>query len=301
MTIEELLIKYDVPYKKHGEHHHTTRGRIQTDCPNCSQGSNQFRMGLTRYSANCWGCGGHQIAYTLHQLTGADKDEINAVIYDGKGAADYSFKAEKTKTSGRVALPDPLTKLKSQHKRYLSNRDFDWEEVSHIWKIKGICEHSILDGLVFSWRIFIPIFEGGNAPANLASWTTRSIGKDVRARYISAKPEQEKYHHKDLLYGEWYCNNSIIVVEGPLDVWRIGPGAVCTFGTGYTRAQVLRIAQYPRRTICFDSDIVASRQAAEFGSELEMFSGTTNLITLDKGDPASSSPAVVEKLRAMVD
>ena len=76
------------------------------------------------------------------------------------------------------------------------------------------------------WRLFIPIHSHGRP----ISWTTRSIGTKDKKKYITASPAEEAAPHKQTLYGLDYCRHTVIVVEGPLDAWNIGPGAAATYG-----------------------------------------------------------------------
>ena len=116
-------------------------------------------------------------------------------------------------------------------------------------------------------------------------------------RYISASAEQEKINHKHLIYGQDFCHHSIIVVEGPLDAWRIGPGAGALFGTAFTTAQVRKIVKYPYRYIVFDSSAEAQRRARELAEQLSAFQGITETIELDAEDPGSASPKEIRRLR----
>lgn len=290
--ITELLSAHGVAYKRYGEHHHTTRNRIQIDCPHCSPDSGRFRMGLNRYSAVCWSCGGHNLAATL-KLIISDHDAVNEFMRSSRTTLNEEmYEAVHPVTQGKLELPDGITrKFLPQHEQYLLERDFSLNKIQALWDIKSIGRKSILP-----WRIFIPI----KLRHKIVSWTTRSIGS-VRARYISARPDQEIHHHKHLLYGEDYADKTVIVVEGPLDVWRIGPGAVATFGTSYTRQQVLRIVQYPVRYICYDCEPVATRQAEQLVSELSVFPGKTAKIVLPDSDPADSSQKVISNLRKLLD
>ena len=106
--------------------------------------------------------------------------------------------------------------------------------------------------------MFIPFHYQGE----VVSWLTRSIG-DKGQRYISASEGEESMDHKGLLYGANHCGHACVVVEGPLDAWAIGPGAVALCGTGYSRAQLLRISKFPVRVICLDRGIEAQRVRGE--------------------------------------
>lgn len=144
-----------------------------------------------------------------------------------------------------------------------------------------------------SWRLFIPITYNGDE----VSWTTRSIAQDVRQRYISASAKQEAVNHKTLVYGQDHCFHSVVIVEGPLDAWKVGPGAGALFGTAYTPAQVKRLVRHPNRYVCFDSSPDAQAQAERLVDELSCFEGVTENIVLDAEDPGSAPERELRLLR----
>jgi hypothetical protein len=114
---------------------------------------------------------------------------------------------------------------------------------------------------------------------------------------LSAKPTEESVNHKDLLYGEHYCRNAIIIHEGPTDVWRTGPGAVAILGLNCSSAQLDRMAQYPVRAIWFDNEPAAQQRAADLYRRLSALDGETALVRTDSEDPATSSDEDVCSIR----
>ena len=182
------------------------------------------------------------------------------------------------------------SRLSRPFRKYLEGRNFDPEHIQELWKIQtlGITTH-------LKWRIWIPIYHH----AQLVSWTTRAIGLEARGpRYITAPPKHETIHHKELLYGEDFCRHAIIVCEGPLDAWRIGPGAVATFGTSVTPAQILKISKYPMRAICFDAEPEARKRARALRDQLLSFPGVTLRVELESGlDAADMNEKEVKTLR----
>lgn len=193
-----------------------------------------------------------------------------------------------TPRAAQVALPPGLGPLLPIHRKYLSRRGFDPDELERLWSIQGI-------GLVthLAWRIFIPILYQGE----VVSWTTRATTDDGM-RYISARPDQERLDAHTLLFGEDYARHTIIVCEGCLDAIKIGPGAVATLGIKYTTAQVLRMSKYPRRVILFDNETMAQRRARKLAGDLSVFPGETLNCCLTSGkDAAEASHRDVEELR----
>lgn len=283
--ILDLLVQSRVPHRMPGEHHHATHGRVQVDCPWCSPRSDKWRLGihLDGSRSHCWTCGFHPVVEALVRLTSLSYPDCQAIL-EGLPRTPRLERPE-----GKLVLPAGLGPLGIAHTRYLRGRGLDPGEVLRVWGIGGLGRSGSLP-----WRIWIPI---RSRDGEVVSWTTRSLSDRVASRYLSAEPHQERLHHKTLLYGEEYCSHAIIIVEGPLDVWKIGPGAVAVLGLSITRAQVLRMASYPTRVICFDNEPDAQRRAGKLAEQLQGFAGTTYRVLLDAKDPGSASERELRKLR----
>lgn len=276
MEMMELLSEIGIATAP-SDHDHSRRGWQNFDCPYCSRDWGHYRMGYNergRY-VNCWACGRHDLAQSLSLASGRPLPEIRKLLKE----ANFTYTKQDEVQPGGLKLPEDLTPLNKlpAHIKYLKERGFDWEDLVTKWEIKGI-------GLAaeYAWRIFIPIHNNGR----MVSWTTRSISDDHKDRYISAGKNQESVFHKSLLYGADYCRHTVILCEGPTDVWAIGPGAVCSFGTSYSRAQLEKISHYPRRVICFDSERAAQKRAKDICSSLEVFDGETYNVRLSCKDAA---------------
>ncbi len=288
MNIQAILDEHDVPFRRHGEHHHVTSRFIGVDCPWCGKDSGRFRLGISTdgtYSV-CWSCGYHRIGDTLVELTGQSWSVVRQWL-DGLDKAP-GFASKGRSPTGAVSLPSGLQALNGPHRRYLEGRGFDPDRLARLWGLRGI-------GLAanLSWRIWIPIQRDGET----VSWTTRSIGSEGR-RYINARPEEEKVPAREMLYGQDYCRHAVVVCEGPTDVWRLGPGAVATMGLGYSRRQAELIGAHPTRAICFDADPGARRRARRLAAELSPLPGETHVVELESGpDVAEADQEEVDQIR----
>lgn len=284
MKFPELLDEYKIPYRNSG-HEHCRPGWIQIDCPFCTPDSNHFRCGynINGKYLNCWSCGRLNLVETLALILRKTNREVWVLLKDIEGGV----RVQPKERGGNLILPNGLVALQDCHKTYLRRRGFKWRELVKLWEIKGIG----LSDAGLSWRLFLPIHRHGQ----IVSWTTRSTSDSHPNRYISAGAKQEVIDHKELLYGEDYVRHSVVVVEGPLDVWAIGPGAVGTFGTSFSRGQVEKISRYPKRAICFDAD--AQHRAKELSDLLAPFPGDTYIITLDAKDPGEAKQSEINQIR----
>src|SRR5690606_40342887 len=92
--------------------------------------------------------------------------------------------------------------------------------------------------------------------------------------------------------------HTIVIVEGPIDAWTIGPGAVATFGLSFSAEQKAAMSEFPRRVVCFDSEHLAQKQAKRLCEDLCLLPGVTENVVLESGkDPRSCDPDEVLELR----
>lgn len=288
MNFRDVLRELNVDFRNPHEHEHVREGWLGVDCQQCSPEWKHFRLGINeRYGyANCWVCGKVNLIEALSLASGASYKAIRSLL-DG---LERRFN-DVIGVKGVYKPPKGVGGLLGTHKRYLKKRGFDPDELEKVWGIQGI-------GLAakLAWRIFIPIQDHNE---NNASWTTRSLCEDG-ARYVSASVQQEAVSRRSLLYGEHLCKKSVIVVEGPTDAWRVGPGAVATMGVSFSRSQVLRLSRYPMRVICMDTEKGAQNQARKLCEMLAPFPGTTYRVELDSEDPGSANIKEVAKLRRLL-
>jgi hypothetical protein len=286
MNLHEVLDTLGVPHKKAGEHHHVRGVFTGIDCYLCSPGTGGFKLGVTPSGiATCWTCGRVRLADALSAATGIPWHKIKPLL-DGLPRWDLP----EIKKRGILKIPSGVGKMGRLHRAYLKRRGIDPDEAESVWGVQGIGMHSNL-----SWRLFVPIHD---PKGEVVNWTTRTIGKGLR--YLSASPEEGAVPRNELLYGEHLTKHAIIVVEGPLDALRVGPGAVATMGVKWSQQQLLRISRYPLRCICFDSEVPAQMQAKRLCNSLSVMPGETRLIEIDAKDPGECSDAEVRELRKLL-
>lgn len=289
MNLTDFLREHNVSVAPDG-HHHSRAGWVQIDCPFC-HAPGHYRLGISQdnLGCNCWTCGRQNVVEVLAELTGLPLGEVLRAV--GEHRRGRLPQVRGAKPRGRLVLPNGVGPLLLPHRTYLEGRGFDPDELAEVWGLGGI---GIAPKL--SWRVFIPAHLDGK----VVSWTTRSISDRAGGkRYVNARPDQEVVPIKELLYGSDLCRHAVVVVEGPVDVWAIGPGAVCTLGTAYSQAQTTALVMnFPVRAVCFDSEPAAQRRAEKLCDELAVFPGKTVRVELETGkDAASAKTREVRELR----
>src|SRR5581483_4200931 len=264
MNAQELFQQLKVDYLETG-HHHCRSGWIQLkECPYCKSDNYHLGFHLEGRFFSCWRCGGHQSVQTL-AILGLSKQDAWDFVRESLGA--------RIDAQPRKGLKEPSgrQKLAAIHREYLEERGFEPEEIERHWQIEAFKHHPRL-----GWRIYIPVIQEGKR----VSWTTRAIG-NVPQRYVSARADEEAVSIKHCVYGLDYCLHSVVVVEGPTDAWKVGPGAAALLGTAFTPAQVLKLSRIPFRVVCFDSSLEAQAKARDLCRQLSAFPGETRSVEID--------------------
>ena len=289
MTIQDILDRHGVSYMLPGQHHHVTQGWIGVDCPWCSPGEERYRLGINEEVgfASCWTCGPHRLGDVLMRLTGEPWPVVRGWLRGRQ--RPLAARLTPPKPPGRIIYPPGLQALTRPYRAYLRQRGFDPDEIARLWSVQATGPIGPL-----AWRLFVPIRLRGE----IVSWTTRAIGDGGR-RYVNAGADEEKVPAKSLLYGADLARGAVVVCEGPLDAWAVGPGAVATMGVSWTRVQLLVIGANPVRAICFDREPDARHRAERLACELGQFPGETHVIELETGpDPAGAERGELDEIRS---
>jgi len=282
LNLESFCRDHRIDYITEG-HHHTHQGWAQIHCVFCSSGTDGWHLGFSLEGGNfsCWRCGSH-----------SNWDVIGAIINTRNGAKiaevldkyDTGRRAQRAKAITRkkkIKTPPGTGPIGRAHRKYLETRNFDPDQLVEEWGIQGT---KYLSG-AWNWRIILPIH---NKTGEVVSYTGRTIKHDTKPKYKMSDNVDMVEDPKGLLYGiDKIPGDSIIVVEGPADVWGIGFGAVALLGIDWTTEQANQIRKYKNRYIIFDPEELAQKRAWELAKWLSYFPGNTEIIddlSCDPGD-----------------
>ncbi len=191
-------------------------------------------------------------------------------------------------TPTEILLPESLIPISSllptyPAAAYLIQRGFDLNELWTTWNV-SFCDACYAVRPIATDRIVIPAWRPAKMfasatseppPLVLGGWQARAIpgfehlgGTD--AKYISALGMRKS----EMLYGlpqALQTIGPIVVVEGPTDAWRIGPGAVALFGKDLSQTQkLLLVHHFAGRPIVVMLDPAAADAAAQVHRELRL-------------------------------
>lgn len=271
INILQLYQDNTIPYQLPG-HKHVRTGWVGTPCPFC-QGHFGYHLGYcadpkSKYAGRfvCYRCGGKSEKKVLSRLLSIPEENVWALTLKYRKQSDSRledslFKKKERNSIGReVKLPVGTKKLLSRHKKYLRGRSFDSALLERSYGLKGT-------GPIgpYKHRIIAPVYFRGK----LVSYQGRDITGKSGMKYKACRQDEELRDHKHCLYGmDTVVGKSVVVVEGITDVWRLGAGAVATFGIKYTSAQVVLLQEFDNVFILFDPEEQAQEQARKLSQEL---------------------------------
>lgn len=247
-------------------HKHTRRGWVNTICPFHQGSTGGYHLGynLVKGYFFCFGCGWHPTDLTIQTFTKTDKRQAKKILqsYESTGQLlKPNQQEEPYEKPDKLKWPEGYGRMVAAHRNYLLRRGFNPEGLEREWDLGGTRYWGF-----YAFRIVVPIVFRGE----VVSWQSRDITDKQKAKYLPCPKEQELLHHKQLLYGLDKAKGRIgVVVEGVTGVWRLGPGAVATFGVEYTSSQLLLLCEsFDEIRILYDGDEPGQRAAEQMGCEL---------------------------------
>jgi 5S rRNA maturation endonuclease (ribonuclease M5) len=289
------LDEHHIPYSLSGKN--TTSGWVEVKCPWCHDPSMHLGINLTTRLINCWVCGAKgSIKRLIQEWEGTSYirkiiDQYQDKTYESL-KRDILIRHERNGT--HTVIPQecndmfPLT-----YTDYLRKRNFDPNYIIKKYRLKAFPNHG-----QFKFRIFIPVYID-NVLVNFTAMDTSGI-KD-RQKYIHCKNENAIIPMKECVYNIDSVRDIAIICEGVADVWRVGDGAVATFGVNYSMSQVnlLIKKRIQKAYVLYDSDEAGKKKGQQLASDLSVFI-PTEIIELEQGDPGDMSEEEVKKLRREV-
>lgn len=270
-------------------HKHCRPGWVQVECPFCT-GNPGYHLGYNLSSGvfACYRCTHPKgIATVISALAGCDEDEAWDYVreYQTEGGADFVARPSHGSHNRRREAdlpPDTLEVFPRLYANYLRGRRFNPKTLRRIWELRAVGP----GGGMYAYRILIPIYL---TSGHMVSWIARDITDRATAKYLPCEAEHEALPHKECLYGiSRATGDSAVVVEGATDVWRLGPGAVATFGIKWTNAQAAKLLKFKRVFIVYDPEPTAQEQARKLAQTVGSLGVETEVVTTDSlKDPGS--------------
>ena len=267
MDLKEFLEDHDIEYWTKGKN--VTRGWYGIQCPFCEDSSNHLGIRLRDLRAHCWKCGPKNFIRVIKELAHVSyreaKDlskQIEAEEIPLQPESETEILKKLSKYENYVKLPKEATRhFPKLHKDYLKKRGFPPLQTIRKYKLKAVYNYG-----KFSFRIIIPIFKDGQ----MMTFTSRDVTGYGEPKYLHAGPKESFARAKDFIYGADNIpkGGDAVLVEGILDAWRLGKGAISSLGTQISGAQMVQLSgmEINRLFIFFDNDrpgIIAAKRNAK--------------------------------------
>ena len=279
-----------------GGHHHSTVGWVQLNCPFCGDFSDGWHLGWAVSSGvmNCWRCGKHQVMDWLFELYPSRPNVVRDLWrrYQVSSSGIPAKKKAPVKTRKREAVPpNGCGEMRKIHWEYLKLRGFNPEKLRKEWDLRGTSQFSG----IWNWRIIAPIRD---IAGRIVAYTGRAVSPENFLRWRTSKDSEIACNPKSLIYGieKVRPEKGVVIVEGPADVWKLGPGAVALLGIDWKIEQALLLRHFKRRYIMFDPESVAQKRAKELAYWLSAFPGETWIISETETDAGDMSEKNAKKI-----
>jgi hypothetical protein len=281
--IIKFLEDNNIPYATKGVN--TAKGWINTNCPLCIQGDESNHLGFNIKNSywKCWRCGHHWPETVIMELIATSFPEAKRIIREYSNNLLQQPEKKENRKIENLILPLPGWTMKMRHHEYLIKREFDSEKLEKEYDLSGTDHIG-----EYKFRIIIPIYFNGK----LISYQGRDITERQTPKYKACKKELELLHHKYILYNiDNAEKNTVVVVEGIMDVFRLGSNSVATFGTGFTPEQVNLLADRFKKIIIFyDKGEEAQQQAMKLSTMLNGLGRESEVIEHEQYDDPADMP-----------
>lgn len=284
------IIRYldsrNIPHFETGDN--VSSGWTSLNCIFCIDHANHLGINLKSKVYTCFKCGEKGNAIKLIQeIDGIPTSQALQIIKEYVGGI---YTPREKQYQSKVKLPvNILKEFPKEHKDFLIGRKYEPDYVIRKYNLMAT-------GFIgeFNNRIIIPVFHNNR----MLSYVGRDITGKSKIPYKNSPDTKSIKDPKHCLYNLDSVHDTAIVVEGIFDAWRIGDGAVATFGTKYTHEQLLYLKNIKRVFVLYDAD--ATSLAYRLAHDLSAIVKEANVIELDEGDPDNMSENDVKHLRKEV-
>jgi len=237
--IIRFLEDTDIPYRLSGKN--IGKGWVGFPCCFCGGRGYHGGVNLIHKMFSCWQCAESASPPKLvKQILNCSWAKAYNVVreYSGRNTAVLSWTPTDRERSQRpVRLPALTGPLSGPGKEYLISRGFNPGAVEAKY---GIKETGPLGK--YKFRLIIPIY----FQKELVSFTSRDYTGRGEPKYKAQPIKEAMIPVKDCLYNIDSAKDKLLIVEGPMDAWRMGDGAVALFGLHCSDAQQKILFQWWR-------------------------------------------------------
>lgn len=291
--IRAYLDSMQVSYWEHGRN--VSKGWLGTQCIYCDDSHNHLGIHLYYKNYSCWLC--HSTGSLVDLICDLESTTHHAALQRIEEYQSDILQEPDPRNplqdEGQNILPYGCTNgLTQGQTKWLKQRRYDPETVQEKWGV-------VAGPLVGPWchRIMCPVKYGGRT----MTWVGIDTTGTNKAKYKAAPVEESFMPIGELPYGiDHVQGDTVLLVEGMLDAWRIGYGAIAMFGMGVNDKKMRALIELPVKTyyIMFDAEELATKNAEDLGKTLRLATGRdVYILHLGSGDPDNLDDETAKALR----
>ena len=225
---------------------------------------------------------------TLGLLLGLEYREVAALLVGYRAGLHRQSYEEFKGSSKEIILPKRL--FTSKEREYLDSRGFTDKHVQYA-DIRG-------GGITGEWafRIVIPLV----IQRRIVGATGRAIVPGMEPRYRNLPKQDQIIEMKSTFLGLDNAGSTPVVVEGPFDAIKGGPGFISGFGASLTSKQLLVLSRFKKVYFLFDNDSVGRAKSLQWAAEVSMIGVDTEILARDNGtkDLGGSPESLIKEIRS---
>lgn len=253
MDLTELLEDEGIEYWTSGKN--VARNCVNIQCPYCDDNSNHLGINYINLRVSCWRCGRHNITRLLTDLFDYPYPRAKQIVQSLGADSTPPLNVETSSVPPRggnstVLMPQESTiHFPKIHTEYLRSRGFPPRRTIRKYKLRAVYNLG-----EYKFRVVIPVY----MRRRLVSFTARDITGQQDPPYKMASEYESIVARNQLVYNidSIPIGGDAMLVEGPMDVMKLGDGAVCFFGVKHNIGQIVQLKRKKIRNlfIIFDND-----------------------------------------------
>jgi len=294
-NVENYLRGRSIPYSTDGKN--ISPGYLGVKCPFCPpyDPDPSLHCGIhkTKNNMSCWRCGtkGTVLKYIMKM----EKVSINPALEIIKGFGNLSVTPQgsgaKTPLQNTLKITIPkefTTEILPGHRNYLEGRGFDADFLYDKYKLQSC-------GPVgkYKLRIIVPFFLNDK----IVTFTARDITDLAEEKYKHLEIEESIIPPKQIVYNIDSADDTLIIVEGVTDTWRMGDGTGAIQGLTITPQQLYMIVQRQFKRIFVLLDAGTRDLGLKLAYSISPFVYDVNMWELPEGDPGKLKEDDVKSIR----
>ena len=292
----------NIPYSTEGKN--VTENWVNIECPFpfCDDPSNHMGINLESKLFSCWTCGEKGgMDRLIQEIEGCTWSESQTILSQFQEniykdiPLDVKYPETGSKTVRSRDIKDILSPFSDEfpkiHLNYLKGRDFDPEILIPKYRLKACYNVG-----KYKFRIIAPVIMNNE----IVSFVGMDVTRQAKVPYKNASDSESVIPIKSCLYNLDNANETVILVEGITDVWRIGDGSIGTLGKKVTKEQINLLVKSNVKQVYLLPDFDAIELWKQLAIEISPLFDHVELLELNSDDPENLRGDDLKEIQSLI-